>query len=223
MMNQDSISPPPATVNTETGEVERKLSLEQIDDELNKIAQSIDALEVNWRDFVPEGVTCKSEADLPPEAADAYEQAQKLNSEIVQNAFETYFETLLSNRDDKVDRYCGLIRHSYGQGAAADAEAKRVAKRAKSFVSKADWLKERLKAFMVARGISAFKTALNSVSTFTPGGVKALEIDEDVEIPVEYTKEVLVPDKDAIRNALERGLELPFARLKDKSLTIRIS
>ena len=56
-----------------------------------------------------------------------------------------------------------------------------------------------------------------------PGGKPALEIVGDV--PPEFTREEvrITPDKDAIRDAIEGGSTLPFARLVPKQPYLKVS
>ncbi len=73
---------------------------------------------------------------------------------------------------------------------------------------------------MKETGKTKFATNLFSFNIAKNGGKQALTIDR--KVPKEYTKTIIENDTDKIRQALEEGKELPFARLEPRGESLRI-
>jgi hypothetical protein len=147
--------------------------------------------------------------------------------EIDEQAVADTMEGIEMEIEQKADNYAGLIRSLEGSREIVHKEAERLQaldKRYENFIKR---LKENLMFCMRATGKEKFKTALNSFGIRKAGGKQPLDIDiEDPEkIPEEYRKEVVKysADNDKIREALDKGEELSWARYAERTeyLSIR--
>lgn len=116
--------------------------------------------------------------------------------------------------EEKADNYAKIIKELEGQARTFASEKKRLEERQKTLESRIKWLKDNLSASMHLTGKTKFKTDLFSFGIQKNGGIAPLKIDENAEIPQEFCKSV--PDNALIREALESGKELGFARLEEK-------
>lgn len=128
-------------------------------------------------------------------------------------------------RDQKLDNYASYITELEARAAVRLAESKRLADRARADQNRAKWLKERLQWFFAAHGLKTIETARYRLTLATNGGKAPLIVDESVcilDIPDEYLEWSAEPDRVKIREALEAGESLPFARLGERGQSIRI-
>lgn len=82
-------------------------------------------------------------------------------------------------------------------------------------------LNEHTLELMKNAGIDKCENGVFTISIQANGGVQAIEIDED-KVPDNYMKIEYTVDKDKIREELEKGTELEFARLKPRGEGLRI-
>ena len=129
-------------------------------------------------------------------------------------------ESIEGELEDKADNYAKIIRELDSIVKARKEEAKRLTDSAKVVDNRIKVLKNNLYNSMKATGKTKFATDLFSFSIVKNGGKQALTIDGDV--PAEYTKTVVENDTDKIRQALEEGTELSFARLEPRGESLRI-
>ena len=127
-------------------------------------------------------------------------------------------ESLEGDIEDKADGYAKIIKELLGDADKIKTEKQRLETRQKGFENKAKLLKENLQNAMQETGKTKFKTELFSFGIQKNGGKQALTIDGDV--PDSYKK--LVEDTEKIRQALEEGQELPFAKLEARGESLRI-
>lgn len=135
-----------------------------------------------------------------------------------------WFAELNDAVEQKVDGYCALIREIEFRADARKAEAGRLRARAEIDASAAKRLRDRLKVFMVTHGKSKIETPRFQVSVAGNGGLEPMDIDPiDLnEIPAQFVKFDPSLDKDAVRQVLERGFKLDFARLRERGTSLRI-
>lgn len=124
---------------------------------------------------------------------------------------------------DKVDAYCGLIRNIEALGDPINAEIDRLKALLLSRQAKVNALKKCLQDAMTARGIKSLEGVAFRVSIQKVGGKQSMDV-QDALVPPEYRKTELIEriDTTAIREALEAGQELPFARLLPRAESLRI-
>ena len=83
----------------------------------------------------------------------------------------------------------------------------------------------RLLNLLISRDINKLKTVDYNISVANNGGKKPLILDRDLdldELPPKLVKTTREADKQAIRQVLATGQELPFARLGDRGKHLRI-
>lgn len=130
---------------------------------------------------------------------------------------------------DKVDNWCAVIGEAEARAKAREEECDRLERLAKADQGKADWMRGKLKMILEAREITKLDTPRYKVSVGNTGGKLGMEVDQFLppwdQIGDEYKREVpahIELNKDKVRAALESGIELPFARLKERTRVLRI-
>ncbi len=129
-------------------------------------------------------------------------------------------ESIEGEIEEKADGYAKIIKELESKQKARKEEAKRLTDSAKVFENRVKALKNNLFDAMKETGKTKFATNLFSFNIVKNGGKQALTIDG--EVPEEYTKTVIENNTDKIRQALEEGKELPFARLEPRGESLRI-
>lgn len=125
----------------------------------------------------------------------------------------------------KVDAYAGLTRQLEAFAATRKAEAKRMADLAKSDENRAKWLKERLLLAMDVIGETRIDGDRYRVSIAKNGGKVPVVVPDDVDaLPDAFVRTVVKrdADKDAIREALEGGADVPGCCLGERGRSVRI-
>lgn len=130
-------------------------------------------------------------------------------------------EALEGEFDDKVEGWCKWIKSIESDVKTAKEEADRLREKAKRDEKKILQLKSTLAEYMNAVERPKVKTALFNVNRLKMNG--KLDIDGMGDIPDEYkkkvVKEVTEVDKEKIKEELDKGWDLPFARYYN-SITI---
>ena len=146
--------------------------------------------------------------------------------EIDEQAVADTMEGIEMEIEQKADNYAWMIRSLDSNNEAIDKEIARLQalkKRNDNFIGR---LKENLMFCMRATGKEKFKTALNSFGIRKAGGKQPLVIDFEnpADIPEDYRKVVKYgADNDKIREDLDKGIELKWARYAERTeyLSIR--
>jgi hypothetical protein len=145
-----------------------------------------------------------------------------VSDEQIAAAIDEWMASLQTETVTKVDNYCALVKEREARGKMLKDEADRMARQAQTEARVARQLKERLHCFFDLQGISKMETPRYKVAVQVNGGVQALEVDRDpADLPDLFRKVIYVADNEAIREALAVA-PLPFARLKDKTKSLRI-
>lgn len=123
----------------------------------------------------------------------------------------------------KAEGYGKIIRQLEADALIHKKEAERHMAIAERSEKRMKWLKERLKDAMTITGKTKFNTDLFRFSVVKNGGVNPLEINEEL-VPDKYkkTKTETVIDNGKIREDLLAGIELPFAKLKERGSRLDI-
>ncbi len=126
--------------------------------------------------------------------------------------------------EDKAEAYCGLITELEALATARKAEADRVYKLAKVAEAQVERLRQALREALLRLNMRKLVTERYQIGLRKPGGKTPLEIDEFM-VPAEFvTVETITnPNKDLIRQRLDAGEVLEFARYLERqdSLVIR--
>ena len=143
----------------------------------------------------------------------------------VLEAVTAWFAELDADLKGKLDNYAALITMLEARSDVRAREAERLSRRAKTDASSAQFLKDRLRGEFEARGIQKVETDRYRVSVAANGGKLPLVIDQESLIPkalLRLIPEQRVPDKDAIREALERGQTVPGVHFGDRGRRLSI-
>lgn len=131
------------------------------------------------------------------------------------------FEKIEDSLHNKADAYARIIRSLSASNGAIEAEIKRLDELMESNDRKVARLKESLMRAMQAMDDEKFKTDLFSFS-LRQASNQPLELDETKEVPVEWCKTTVVPDKARIKEALKKGEKLSFAKLGERKQYLMI-
>lgn len=120
----------------------------------------------------------------------------------------------------KADGYGKIITMMNSNVKAIDEEIKRLQAKKQVLDNRTKLLKNSVYGVMKQMEVNKIKTDLFTFSIQKNGGVLPLEIVG--EVPDNYTKITYEVDKDKIRNELQKGKELEFARFGDRGESLRI-
>tara|TARA_R110002126_G_scaffold41505_18_gene120625 strand:- start:372 stop:881 length:510 start_codon:yes stop_codon:yes gene_type:complete len=143
-----------------------------------------------------------------------------ISDPLVESTIYQWFEELDCQMEEKVDRYCKLIRERELRAEARTAEADRIRALAKADANGARGMKDRLLLVLERRGTRTYQTPSFKVSIAKNGGKLPLTIRG--EVPAGYQRVEVCPDTDMIRLALEDGKELEFAVLEERGKHLRV-
>tara|TARA_B100001094_G_C17973831_1_gene691714 strand:- start:460 stop:939 length:480 start_codon:yes stop_codon:yes gene_type:complete len=140
---------------------------------------------------------------------------------------EEYVDRLFAENEtsmkSKVDGYCALINELKYRAEVRKQEADRLVKRSRIDKSSADWLTARLKGELEHRGIDKMDTDRFKVGVAKVGGKQKLDIYAEVpDAFCDLIPERLEPNKDKIREALDRGETLNFAILMERGTRLSV-
>lgn len=134
-------------------------------------------------------------------------------------------EGLTGEIEDKADGYAYVIDSINADVDTIDKEIKRLQARKKTLTANVDSIKSSLYNAMLAIGKRKLKTAKHNFTIAKNGGKIPVVYAPDVDvakIPLDFVKVVQEVDKDAVREYLESGKELDFARLGERGESLRI-
>jgi hypothetical protein len=126
--------------------------------------------------------------------------------------------------DSKADDYAALIRTCEVRAQARADEAKRMQKLADSDAALAERLRQTMLQAMQATGRTKVHTARFALGVQRNGGKAPLVVDDDKALPEQFVvpRVTQTIDRDAIREALERGEAVPGARLSERGVRLSI-
>jgi hypothetical protein len=139
-----------------------------------------------------------------------------------------WFETIAADEGRKLDHYCGLIKRLEMEAMTAKAEAEEYRKRAEVRENRVKWLKLRMIQHLAATNRTKVQSASGRVvAVQSNGGQVPVRINYDLlpdtdTLPPQFVEIKKTLNAVAIREALERGESLPFARLEDRGTHLRI-
>ena len=126
---------------------------------------------------------------------------------------------------EKVSNGIAVIQELKATADAVDAEVKRLAQHKRTIESRVNFLKFYYLDHLTRIGKTKVLTSRGTMAVTKAGGLKALKIEDEESIPLEFKRVVssTVVDKDALRAALERGDQITGARLEEHGNYLRIS
>lgn len=157
-------------------------------------------------------------------AANNFEDASKFAAIEQRTLIRQWLDDIGAERDKKLDAYAALISQLQYQAEARRKEATRMAQLAQTDENKLKLLKERLKEFFIEQSLNCVNTTRYRISIAKNGGKVPLIVDkiDYKKVPQSFQKISVELDTTAIREALEAGEELDFARLGERGQSIRI-
>ena len=132
---------------------------------------------------------------------------------------------LAADLDGMIDRYAVRIRDLEANAGACHAEAQRYMTRHRIWGNKAKRAKEWLAMAMLAAGRTRVGTALTTAAFQKHGGVVPIDYDADLDmatVPDEFCETKRHLDTAKVREALESGRTLAFARLGERGTSLRL-
>lgn len=138
---------------------------------------------------------------------------------------EAFFAELENDQAVKLDGYVGLIKTIEGEAVVAKATAEQFTMKARSRENAAKRLKDRVKMYLEATKQPKAVTEKGfTLAVTNNGGKQPLDVD-DVrieDVPERFRKVTVTIDNEKIREAIEAGEELSFARLQPRGNHLRI-
>ena len=154
------------------------------------------------------------------------EDAEDADDETMQEVIKDTLDLLEGDIEAKADQIAYIIRELDGDEEILNKEEQRIKAKRESIVRNRQRLKENLMEAMRLTGKEKFKTKLNSFGIRKAGGKQPLVIDFEnpADIPEDYRKVVKYgADNEKIREDLDKGIELKWARYAERTeyLSIR--
>lgn len=134
--------------------------------------------------------------------------------------FEDTLESVLAEVENKADAYAVVIREAKSTAEKYQKEADRLSEKAQVIENSIQRMKDRLKIAMETMKVTKLEGDYHKFRIQKNGGKVGIEYLGDV--PDSYKKVVLEDDTARIREDLEAGKELGFARLKERGTHLRI-
>ena len=163
--------------------------------------------------------------------AKLYEIVAELQDFVTQNegledeqAYRDTLEGLQGELNDKVSQWARCIKNLEGERDAIKEEADRLAKRAKTIDNQVTHMKDTLLMFLKAAGRDKAGDAVIKASIAKNGGKAPLIVDyiNAEDLPQEFQKVTISANNEAIREALENGEQLEWARIGERGEHINI-
>lgn len=145
-------------------------------------------------------------------------------SDAERSQLESFEAQLEEDRDRKLDNIGAFIKDLEARAKSRNEIAKQMASLAKADENKARYLKSMILTFFQIHGLKTINTLRCRITRSQNGGKEPLVI-EDIDptsLPEEFQKVVVTPDTERIREELEAGAVLPFARIAPRGEHVRI-
>ncbi|EPF2604256.1 TPA: siphovirus Gp157 family protein [Yersinia enterocolitica] len=157
-------------------------------------------------------------------AADLFKLQQLVESseELTPEMIADTLEGLEGALADKLDATYVFVRNLECQAKTCDEEAKRLADRKRSFENRAKSIKQYVLNCLLAADKNTLKTPYN---TFTARkGVASVVIDNEDLLPSELVtvQTTVAPDKKAIKEAIENGVDVKGAHIEIGSRSLQV-
>ena len=159
--------------------------------------------------------------ELTNDLVEFQEMCNDSDADLKDEVIRDTWEGLEGSYDLKVEAWLKVIKNLDAEKEAVKAEADRLYKRANTIKNNSDRMKNTLIQSMQLTG---HKTAGNllKATVANNGGKLPLIVDENAELPEKYQKVEIKPNNEAIREALDKGEELPFAHFGERGVHINI-
>ena len=169
--------------------------------------------------------------DLDARLQELEKLVDSIDGEEIPSELESAIANILVERDEtnldyltKIDNIIGIIQDRKHWMQVRKLEIERLQKLIKTDENTVRWLSNYLLNHLESKDLKKIRTNRFNLSVAANGGKKPVIIDDVSveEIPQEYQKVSLSLDKKKIRQALESGEKLDFARLEERGQHLRI-
>ena len=145
------------------------------------------------------------------------------NGGLVEDEIIEALEQTKGDFEEKARNICAVIAELESKANARSEHAQRLQDRAKIANNYARRLKEFLHQKMKETEITTIESPEFTITVAKNGGQKGLDVDHD-KLPAEYFGQQVTQtlDTDRIREELDQGKELSFARYRDRGTHLRI-
>lgn len=129
-----------------------------------------------------------------------------------------------ADRTQKLEGYAGLITELEARSLARETEAKRILALAKSDANRAVAMRSRLLWYWQEQGLGKVETTRFRINIVANGGKLPLIIDDEGALPTSFWHTITQRelDKDAIREVIAAGEDVPGAHLGERGHRISI-
>lgn len=130
-----------------------------------------------------------------------------------------------SELNDIINGYAALITKLENEAKQHEEEARELKKRAETKRQRAKEIKEQLMKFLQSKKRKKLKTSKYELSLVRNGGKRPVILREDIvatNLPEEYQRVSVTPDRTAIRRDLEKGKQLEYAYLGERNFRVQI-
>lgn len=144
--------------------------------------------------------------------------------EMVRTLMDT-MESIQGDFEDKAENMAALISENKATINACNDEIKRLQAKISRLENQNDNIMSYMMMEMRFAGIRKIKAGTWQISIAKNGGKAPIKWSENIntdDLPSYYTKVTKEIDTTAVRNALEAGVELDFARLGERGESLRI-
>lgn len=148
-------------------------------------------------------------------------QDEEVDPALVQGSL----EAVTGEWEAKLDSYAVVIRELEADIDKIDREIARLKSNKDRIINNIDQMKYAVKVSMAANGVRRVNTEHFTWAIQKNGGKAPVILDPTINIlsyPDEYQDWDVKPDKAAIREALEAGKELNFAKLGERGESLRL-
>lgn len=144
------------------------------------------------------------------------------DEDIEPEVFKDTLESIEGEYDDKIECYCKAIKNMESDMKAFDEEAKRLKAKKEKLEHNIDRMKKTVFESLKLMDKRSAGGKVLKASIRMNGGKLPLVLDAE-NVPFEFQKVKTEPNNDAIREALDAGVELTFAHYGERgeSLTIK--
>lgn len=170
--------------------------------------------------------------DLTTEMLQIQDILDNFDGEITDEAKEAEIDRFLAaaNESDeqfkkKIDNYIFLMDELNGRASAKKDKGSQLIEAARRDTANAERLKDRLGQAMILMNKEKIESQYHTLKFVGVGGKKPLELNYDSldDIPEIYKRVSFDIDKDKIREELDAGAELEFAKYGEKQKRLKIS
>lgn len=145
-----------------------------------------------------------------------------LDDNVDLDTLEEALQSVEGELEDKVANGIGLIQDLKSHADGMGEEIKRLTLRKRALDNKVDYLKNYYLEHLQSVGKSKVLTNRGTMSVVKSGGLKPLIIDDENLIPVDFKFITPSINKDAVRKALDCGVNVPGAHFGERGHYLKI-